>query len=585
MLFDVKLSGVWRQIDTPADISLQFVKTNMLLAFDTIECERSASFTIPATPLNCSLFDYGNSVQLASLPYATTHTLTARMRGNSVVKEGYLYVNRCSEAQFECVFVFGDLLALKAVKELGNISDILSLSDVADYGEGKAVAANTTNDTLWVAADYNRDISGYPYPSLSLPLLVRRLRSAGVPVERLNIKPWRVVPESVAVLHTTTMQMLGYDNPSEGGGSVGTMSMTEYADKFMSVTQQNARLGGVMNTKTSEFLYSLYGDYQQLMTKEDITITFPDTLPSTVCLVTHMSFDGGLPTLQFLGDYTYTPPRGSIRGGFYGKPLAGRTIEVARNTAFLLYDFATGYAEEMSGDNYIAYYAFANATVTASVDITFKSSATGKVPVQPYIPQITVVELFKAIASLQGDFVMFSDRLSIKTAASVAGKLTFRNIDSIVIYVSEIERTVGDLAQSNYIGYDSSETIAESKRQRLTYRIPNELLDAEKQLAQLPWSEGVSGGGNLYINYEDKPTIASIDASKTKLQATEIARNEVIDRLVMNATRVKLRIRMPLYQFDNLDYTDGFLLHGRRWMWYSGTWSDDTAEIVLQLYD
>lgn len=43
----IRFSISGEYLDLPADFSLQFKKSNVLFAFDNMECERSTSFDIP----------------------------------------------------------------------------------------------------------------------------------------------------------------------------------------------------------------------------------------------------------------------------------------------------------------------------------------------------------------------------------------------------------------------------------------------------------------------------------------------------------------------------------------------------------
>lgn len=576
-------------LDTPADLALQFAKTNILFAFDNVECERTTAFTLPSTPQNDLLLGFANDTHNPNA-YAATHTLQATLEGDSVTKSGYIYVQRCSEDSYECVFVCGDLLGLKTIKELGKIGDILATTDKAKYGAGQAIDASQSTDKIWQAVKYGNMIDGYsyPFPSLNLYLLASRLQNAGVKVSRDGIRAWRVIPGTVAIDSTTTMAMQGVGMPSEGGGDCGMMMVTDYTDKFTTVTQSGVALGAVMNSKTSSVTTDLLGNYQLIMPREDISVTFPDTLSATICLVSHMSFDGGVATLRFLGDYTYTPPRGSIRGGFNGTPLAGRTIDIPRNQAFLIYDFSAGYHEDTVGDVYTAYFDFESATIDTAVTIGFATSQAGTVPLQPYLPDMTVVELYKNIAALQGDFIVYRDgRLRIMDDEAIIAGMRFRDMTDRLLSMTAIERTFGDFAQSNFIEFDSSASVTESERLRRVYSIDNNLIEEENTLQTIAWSEATyrytADGNGVCVLQNDKPTISASLGGKV-LQRADIGRNRLLDQLTATATKCQVSVRMPLYEFDAMTESDGILVRNQRWVWLSAQWSDGVATMIVQLY-
>lgn len=576
-------------LDTPADLSLQFTKTNILFAFDAVECERTTAFTLPATPQNNLLLGFANDTHNPNA-YAATRTLQATLEGDSVTKSGYIYVQRCSADSYECVFVCGDLLGLKAIKELGKIGDILTTTDKANYGAGQAIDASQSTDKIWQAVKYGNMIEGYtyPFPSLNLHLLASRLQAAGVSVSRDGIRSWRAIPGMVDIDNTTTLAMQGVGIPSEGGGDCGQMFVTDFTDKFTTVTQSGVALGAVMNTKTSEVTADLLGDYQMIMPREDVSVTFPDTLPATVCLVSYMRFDGGLPTLRFLGGYTYIPPRGSIPGGFNGTPLAGRTVDIPRNQPFLVYDFSAGYHEDTVGDIYLAYFDFENATISTTVTIVFATSQAGTVPLQPYLPDMTVVELYKNIAALQGDFIVYRDgqlRI-IDDEAAIAG-MRFRDMSDRLLSMTNIERTFGDFAQSNSIEFDSSESVPENDRVRRDYGVDNTLIEEESVLQTIAWSEGVyrytADGNGVCVLQNDKPTISATLGGKV-LQPADIGRNRLLDQLTATAVKCQVSVRMQLYEFEAMTENDGILVNYQRWVWLSAQWSDGVATMIVQLY-
>ena len=117
-------------MDLPADLSLTLKRTNMLFAFDKIECERSASFNIPATPNNDAIF------QLSKMPQAYGSGMrvrySAQMQASGVTKNGYLYVDSYA-GTYKAIFVTGELLGLKAIKDAGKIGEIISPTETTQW--------------------------------------------------------------------------------------------------------------------------------------------------------------------------------------------------------------------------------------------------------------------------------------------------------------------------------------------------------------------------------------------------------------------------------------------------------------------
>ena len=78
-------------LELSAGFSLQFQKKNILFAFDAIECERSLSFNIPATPTNNNIFKLAKWE--AAYGIGMRRRYSAQMQASGVAKDGYLYVS------------------------------------------------------------------------------------------------------------------------------------------------------------------------------------------------------------------------------------------------------------------------------------------------------------------------------------------------------------------------------------------------------------------------------------------------------------------------------------------------------------
>ncbi|MBO7272677.1 MAG: hypothetical protein J6U89_07355, partial [Bacteroidaceae bacterium] len=94
-------------LETPEDLSLTFKKTNILFAFDKIECERSTSFDIPATPQNDRIFEISKWIQTDGAGMRRRYT--AQMQDAMLTKDGYLYVDAYANGKYKAVFITGEL--------------------------------------------------------------------------------------------------------------------------------------------------------------------------------------------------------------------------------------------------------------------------------------------------------------------------------------------------------------------------------------------------------------------------------------------------------------------------------------------
>lgn len=121
-----------KYLDLYADTSLQFSRKNILLAFDTAEVSRTASFDIPASPKNNDIFQLANDVARDGSLARTK--LPAQLQYSGGVENGYLYITGAARDRYTAIFVFGELLGLKELRDAGNLPQIFPYSVPCAYG-------------------------------------------------------------------------------------------------------------------------------------------------------------------------------------------------------------------------------------------------------------------------------------------------------------------------------------------------------------------------------------------------------------------------------------------------------------------
>ena len=164
-------------LDLPADFSLQFKKSNVLFAFDNMECERSTSFDIPATPQNDRIFKLAKWVQTDGVGMRRKYE--AQMQDGMVTQDGYLHIDMYNAGKYKAVFVTGELLGLKKIRDAGKIKDfwkpaggiVWSVENIKDandvLGNPFAMVRYVSNVALLHPSFDLSDVCAYAYAELT----------------------------------------------------------------------------------------------------------------------------------------------------------------------------------------------------------------------------------------------------------------------------------------------------------------------------------------------------------------------------------------------------------------------------------
>ena len=206
-------------LELPADFGLQFTRKNPLFAFDSLECERTVSFDIPATPKNDRIFELARWVQARGAGMRRRYD--AQLQGSMVTKDGYLYISEYSDGKYKAIFVTGELLGLQRIKALGKIPEIMTYQQTTPVsisgGSPTALAAS-----IWANVRY-RHPSGEPLsPSISLQKLYEticaqyNINAAAFPSELTGM---RIVPAKAKGIKKGAVEFTGTGSAMETDGT------------------------------------------------------------------------------------------------------------------------------------------------------------------------------------------------------------------------------------------------------------------------------------------------------------------------------------------------------------------------------
>lgn len=162
-------------LETADSNSLQLTKKNSIFAFDELECDRSTSFDLPLSQKNIEILGFDYDPHTIGTKMRTK--IAAQMQDGVVVYNGYIYFGSYDKDKnvCECIFVFGNMLALQAISQEGKIATYYTPSN-AVYWNG-SWTGSALGSTLWntyVYAGHNLDITKSK-PSVALFELAQKV--------------------------------------------------------------------------------------------------------------------------------------------------------------------------------------------------------------------------------------------------------------------------------------------------------------------------------------------------------------------------------------------------------------------------
>lgn len=590
-------------IETPADLRETLTKTNSLFAFDNIECERSTAFSVPATANNNLAFAFANNEHNEGEGMRKRYN--CQMQEGVVTKDGYLYIDTFSEGVYNAIFVCGDLLKLKALKEAGSIRELYEGEEFVAYPAPIVYAANASNLPAFAYVDYLRTF-GSVKPSWNLTHVLNNvLQTLGINCTfSADANKLRVIPAEIdAVIKsepvTITRELTGNDYGYKKQDVLNDWTIDNGTNKgfylnadALQISIKEVGAARLKYTGNMTLLTAPYGD---------IKITFPDDFPADVfcCsldgIITYVdeaSGDDSYVNAKFYGDYMI---RGAIRATppasplvVEGEPLSGRTITIKagepftflRKSEFAVYNYTTPdwivrplidtiNTTPLSFTLNIAY--IQDNENAAYEDITLKDNIT----------DIDIIDALKAVATLEGKVLRYdADTETILFETLDFATWNAVSLDGKVINIDNLKRTFADYAQNNIVKFDSADNVAE--RLTINYEVNNKNINEEKDLQTIPFSEGEAyGEGALYYdnNAEKESDKDSITKSglASMLSRVSLVTNNGISDLCLTSTSAKITAHLSLFEFEQIKENTLIYFNGVRYVWTSAQWSDNTA--------
>ena len=570
-------------LDVPSGTRLQFVKKNILFAFDSIECERTTSFRLPKTPTNLRAFDFSNDFHRQGT--AMRIRVDAQLRIGVVVKNGYLYVQTYSNKsqEFDCIFVTGELLGLKQLKELGKANEIpYEYNDNVSYNVLTSPTILLRNPNFRVMRSYSDDDINRPSYNLGhiLDWLVGQtdITIANLPssLDVLITNPNQLQP----IVFSITQQVVDSSQPTP-----------DISEDYYNTIAASANVYSVFdNIGYDEYngeptvILGVQRYYRPrfLRAKMDVKITFPADFPNVFMYGMRDTYGG----MVFYGDYSFSVV--DYKMTISGEPLAGRTISLKKDDAFIFVDsddFQMVRGSAGGGLPSLGFYPLISQTnfdgMTVEADGELQTGDI--IYLRDNMPSLTAVDILKIYAYINGKVLWYdSENERVTFEDLIVSDYPVYTLKK-AISVTSVKRTFGDYAQKNILRYESPEFIRSSDVIEEQYTIDNVNIEQEKELYRIPFSEGrrYRETRALQIRATDNDTIAYPNLLIGRLFRTELVKNNVLQAILTNSTTIDVQCDMSLFEFDSIRDKMRIFYDNAYWVWLNISWNNGVADITL----
>ena len=570
-------------LDVPQNLKIEFKKKNILFAFDNIELERTTSFNLPKSETNLKVFQFSND--LHRVGNAMRARVDAQLRMGVVTKRGYLYVSSYdySSNMFSCIFVTGELLALRQLKELGKADELQF--DGNDY-----VQYNVLTDPGLLIKPNFRVLRSYSNdniyrPSYRLGYILEWL----IGKTDLNIE---TMPDGLDVLITDPNQL----QPTEFSITQEITDPTQPSEDISGQYYNSITASNNVNAIFDQYGYDEYNgeptivlglqEYYRarfLRTKMDIKITFPNDFPDV--FMYGMRDDYG--KMVFYGDYSFSVTNYNMT--IIGSPLAGRTISLKKGDAFIFVDkdnfqmIPPSSAGGISIPASLGFYPLISVNELSGMVVEADGDLqTGDfIYLRDNLPSLTAIDILKIFAYINGKVLWYNS--ATKTISLEDLDLTTYPIYELtnVVEVKTMTRTFGDYAQSNVLRYTSADGMRAADIIEKAYKIFNLNLEKEKELYKIPFSEGrrYDDSNVLLVHAGDNDTIAKPVGNW--LNRTNIIINGSLQSILTNSTTIDVSAEMTLFEFNKIQDKMRIFYDNALWIWIDADWSKGIARFTL----
>lgn len=569
-----------QNVDLYDNFNFQLTDSNIMFSFDNIQCERTTEFKIPATAHNQSVLnlcnDWNRYGESARVKYE------AQLQVDTVVYNGYLYINSANRNEYSCVFVTGNLTNLLRLREMGKLADVINLTDDTIIGADSQIydANDARVSDLGIArVRYQRE--GETKFSVSVNSILRDIAGAlseigmffsfannDLRIIRNEAKPLQDTPLKITSIQDAETDQPTLDDPTFPVNELyldtplPESSLVEVREQYMTTV-----IGGRNRYYLTQCIYTL----------EDIELVFPDNFPRNFVLAAITEYGYGK---DYLGDYSVTKNDDTGEMRFIGQPLAGRAVAIEKGVHFMLFNAEYLRYAPLFNDNG---WNFLSDGLNFQLDLNIRS--TKVYAVRDNVPDISCFDFIKIIANIYGKAIYADNTLIRFDDIDIDGQFEPLYLDNNnIIQIGDITRTALNFAQRNYIQFKSSDGVYENERIRTEYVIDNANIAESKVLFEIPFSEGGQSGAFVYVREETKEDVLArmaIGTDNKDMLRVELYRNATIENLCSISTEIAVSIRMSLIEYKKINQRTKIFVLGSRWVHLSKQYSDGVCKLSL----
>lgn len=565
-----------QEIDVRRNINISISYDNPIFGFDNIKLSRTQSFQIPKTRRNNRVFGYSYRPDMYGSQMRQYYDAIMYHGGGQI--EGRLYISNADRLNYNAVFVFGELVALKDVSDAGDITNYLDTDEVI----------------LW---------DNTVLPSLAADFEPLSLRIYDVPLVNRNVRNgWNYMPTtSIKYLLDRSLSIFNID-----------IDYTVIADQ---IGKLGIKLNKVNGNNTPDVISALQRAYDPVSDTESYLI--PGLIDYFEAVSIQTPSDPNTEYLVLRAKTTFmcrlqTPWPNTrfilfkqIRNNAVIKQWQAAHLTIITWLVFNEGDILS--AEYTNVDNSITnasekYREVSFASVPLQIFISPPETLEypGSYSLYPNLPEVSVIDLLKTVSSITATAIIYTDNtISFFDYTFPDGGI---DITEKLLSVDRISRTIGNYGYNNIIDFASSEKIQDTKRIEHNYYIDNDSLNRLNTLYTIPFSEGdwinsVSGyqrpaiydiiegddNGEITFQYgQDKDTIVTMNpASRQNLARISFVSNPNFQNIFTQSTTVECKIKMYLFEFNQIQHDTVYILHNNRYVIFSAKWQKNIASLVL----
>lgn len=636
-----------RYLDLYDNADVQFTHDNPLFAFDDLKCERTTQFKLPTTPINDSV------LALARIPaysgVGMRRKFNAQLTIGTVIKDGYLYVGSYDGKDYQCIFVTGELVGLQKLKDAGKLRDFYVPIETTVWGQ--MYDAELCINDVWKGAKYLQQnvINPTKFPSMQLKSIIEgACAQLGVQVTLpAGVEKYRLIPASLkpytrqgiyfhSIPNTPTspnyyanqiVNMFGAFEEIAFPIYDITADVVYYDDRdrmewgycfsFDQLTTPVAYVRGWKAKMDMFFSKKKNPSIAMLRRTDGIFTIYPgayDRNTGSVVLNNVVRVDA-FGHKHETYDYNYRIDNDDffeVHAGDEFTFINYDDIEIMKSdpTAaeegqnFLVAQFAHDGVRYADGGQpeYVI-----EAELTAGYesrefgtegDIEFVQYEEGDtIPLYPFLPDATVIDLLRAIAYMEGKVLNYSDANGITFEDLDLSSYQVVDIDTLVAR-KDVERTFAKYAQRNIIRFDSDETVFDYEKITNEYTIDNVNITKEKELAKIFASEGSSSYGEnidehtfdpdkdyVFMRNETdeikKDTLCMALTGEEFLSRVTLPLNAGLQHLCDMSTMFKVNIRMSALEYYQIAEKTLLNVNGTLYIWTGRQWQKNVAKFTL----